>query len=107
MNNQRLYHIIKLLLMVLLVIGIFHMPYWYYQLLRIISMIGFILICYNDYNNKKIITSFVFGIAAILFNPLEKISLGKVTWKYIDILFVLVIGFTLILQKSNKKLLEK
>lgn len=71
---------------IMLLICLFDMPYFYYQLIRILSTIVFaISAVYFEAikKNKMAITMFVL---VIIFHPVEPIVWGRVIWKIIDVL---------------------
>ena len=77
----------------------FKLPYGYYTLLRFIVCGYFAYATYLLYNKEKL--SFLctlFGLLAIVYNPFEKLSFDRDTWRIIN-------GFTLLLLYIiNKKL---
>ena len=86
----------KLLLIILLLIGIFDMPYEYYELLRFILMATFLWFAINEYNPKKIGWSFIFGILVLLFNPFLKLKIGSIGWKVVDCATVIILIINLV-----------
>lgn len=77
---------IWLIMAIMLLICLFDMPYFYYQLIRILSTIVFaISAVYFEAikKNKMAITMFVL---VIIFQPVEPIVWGRVIWKIIDVL---------------------
>jgi hypothetical protein len=87
---------LKLLLIILLLIGIFDMPYEYYELLRFILMATFLWFAINEYNPKKIGWSFIFGILVLLFNPFLKLKIGSIGWKVVDFATVIILIINLV-----------
>lgn len=83
---------IKLILAVLFFICLLDMPYGFYQFVRFIGMIGFIVLAYNSYEqNNKLYIPYI--CLAILFQPFIKIALGRDLWNIVDV----VIGIALII----------
>ncbi len=69
----------------LLLIGAAPLPYGYYMLLRIAAC-GFFIwaaVIAHEKNNQYL--PWVFGLLALLFNPIIKIHLPKELWTIIDI----------------------
>ncbi|SMO92544.1 hypothetical protein SAMN06265218_12619 [Fodinibius sediminis] len=69
------------------------MPYGYYELLRTVSMVLFII--YGINSNKKgeeLWTFFWFG-SAILINPIFKIALGRLLWNVVDIIWAAILVY--------------
>lgn len=80
------------------------MPYGYYILVRFVAMVFFGIMAYRYYINNKAVASCVFGILALLFQPIYKIALGRVTWNIIDIVVaVLLIGLFILEKRLTKK----
>lgn len=70
---------------VLLFIGAAPMPYGYYTLLRLIATGVFIWAAFVAHERKFEVLPWVYGVLAILFNPLIKIHLPKELWAVVDI----------------------
>ena len=88
---------IKITLSVLLLVCLFDMPYGYYQFVRFIGMISFGLLAF-----EKNQTWFVIWISsAILINPFLKIALGRDIWNIIDVLWVILLVVSMILNKRD------
>lgn len=101
--------IIKLILALLLIGCIAHMPYGYYQFIRIAGFAGFAYLAYTEFEEKKVITGILCVAAAILFNPVAKIHFERGLWNEIDIALAaalilwLIIDLYLHYGKSSKK----
>lgn len=61
------------------------MPYGYYMLVRIVATILFIIFARQYYAAEKEELAITFGILALLFQPLMKISLEREGWNMVDI----------------------
>lgn len=61
------------------------MPYGYYMLVRIIATILFFVFARQYYVAKKEELAITFGVLAILFQPLIKVSLGRGVWNMVDV----------------------
>ena len=80
------------------------MPYGYYMLVRFVAVVVFGLIAYQYYTRQKAIASVIFGVLALLFQPIYKIALGRVTWNVIDVLVAaLLIGLFVLERRLMKK----
>jgi len=102
MNNQ-IVIIIKVVLAFLFFICLLNMPYGFYELVRFLALIGFLILAYYHYINERKFEFFLYVSLAILFQPIFKISLGRELWNITDI----VIGLWLLLSifidlKKNK-----
>jgi len=69
-------------------------PYVYYRLLRLIVCVASVFVVLVTYSLKQIWWTCIFGLIALLFNPLIPIHLSREIWQPIDvicaILFVVV-----------------
>lgn len=81
--------------MILLIFGVFNLPYGFYDLLRDSVFWGSIYIIYKikDINEDHILIFIIlFGLGLIIFNPILKLELTKGIWIVIDILYALIYG---------------
>ena len=80
------------------------MPYGYYMLVRFVAMVVFGFMAYQYYTRQMAIASVIFGVLALLFQPIYKIALGRVTWNVIDVLVAaLLIGLFVLERRLMKK----
>ena len=119
---------VYIVLSVLLLLCLAPMPYGYYQLVRFIAAVVFIVLAWLHYATRhssrlyvtevqegnikddsttihsKVSMAIVFGALALLFQPFFKIALGRILWNIVD---VIVAGMLIImwinLRISNKK----
>jgi len=88
----------------LLFIGAAPLPYGYYMFLRIAACGFFIWASIVTYEKRSQYLPWVFGLLALLFNPIIKIHLPKELWAIIDIcsaIFVLAMKSKLQESKSE------
>jgi len=72
---------------VLLFAAVFKLPIGYYTFLRITITLGALLIIFTEYKNQVTFWVVIFGLVAILFNPVIPIYLYKKSlWFPIDII---------------------
>lgn len=83
MNIER---IIKIILAGLLFLCLLEMPYGFYQLVRMVALIGFIMLAYQSYNKGYVNMSILYLGLAILFQPVIKIYLGREIWNVVDLI---------------------
>ncbi len=95
-------NLIKFSLILALLLCLVDMPYWYFQLVRIFGTIGFAYLSYIDYKGGLKYTPYVFGVAAILLNPIIKISFGREMWNVVDVVLAVLLLMTIILQNKLK-----
>ena len=92
-------NIIKIALSALLLLCLFHMPYGYYQIFRLIAVVSFAILAYNEYERKNIPLVIVYMGLAFLFQPFAKIPIGRMLWNIIDV----VVAVSLIVSIFIKK----
>lgn len=95
------HRIIKLILSILFLLCLLHMPYGYYQVVRFIGMLGFILLAYfsNQQNHKTEVIVYV--ALALLFQPFLKVALGRTVWNIVDV--IVSAGLIISLFVNSKK----
>lgn len=76
---------IYLALAAMMLICLLHMPYGFYTLIRFVAMIVFILIAVKYFSEEKPSVGIVAGALALLFQPLIKITLDRLTWNIVDV----------------------
>ena len=104
--NQK--NILKILLAIAFLLCLLKMPYWYYQLIRVVAMVGFIYFAYLDSKEKIKITPILFVLSAIIINPIIKIPFHKNDWQIIDIIFAVILILSLFWKgKHNSNLIEE
>ena len=85
--------ILKLFLIVLLLLCLAPMPYGYYQLVRFVAMVVFVIMAYEYYEKKQMPLAITFGALAMLFQPFIKVALGRTMWNIVDVIVaVLLVG---------------
>ena len=84
----------KYLLAALLLLCLAPMPYGYYQFVRFISMIAFVVMAYQYYEQKREGLAIAFTALALLFQPFFKIALGRTMWNVVDV--VVAIGLVVL-----------
>ena len=91
--------LIKIALIILFSLCLLKWQYGFYQFVRFFGMIGFGILAYNDY--KKNTNLFLIWISSlILINPFFKIILGREIWNIIDIIWVMILLYSLIKKKD-------
>jgi len=79
---------------VLVVIGVFELPYGYYTLLRICLCGAAIAVIFLAYDSLNEVSRWLFGAIAVLYNPIIPIYLGdKSVWIVLNVITVLVFWF--------------
>jgi hypothetical protein len=78
--------VIKIILAILFFSCLADMPYGYYQLVRFSGLVGFIILAYLASDKENKVEMIIFICLAVLFQPLFKISLGRVIWNIVDVI---------------------
>ena len=82
--NLNLKAIIKIVLSVLFFLCLLDLPYGFYQLVRIVALIGFGILAYKATEENKNTEVIIYGGLALLFQPFFKIALGREMWNIVD-----------------------
>ena len=69
----------------MLFLGATPLPYSYYMLLRLIAFGIFTFAAFVSFDRKNKALPWVYGLLALLFNPLIKIHLPKEVWALVDV----------------------
>ncbi|MCE5232734.1 MAG: DUF6804 family protein [Mizugakiibacter sp.] len=69
----------------MLFVGTAPLPYGYYTLLRLVACGVFSLAAFVSADRKHKVLPWVFGLAALLFNPIAKVHLPKEAWALVDV----------------------
>jgi len=94
--------VIKIIVAILLFLCLGDMPYGYYQFVRFMALIGFVILAYHSNRQGKDIEVFIFGALALLFQPFFKITLGRQLWNIIDIIVGLGLIFSIWLKPKSQ-----
>ncbi len=93
--------LLKLVLATLFFICLLNMPYGYYQLVRIVALIGFSVLAYRSYKTDNVEVAILYVGLAILFQPLIKVPLGRMMWNIVDVIVGVGLIVSLFIQKNN------
>ena len=91
--------ILKIVLSILLFLCLLKMPYGFYQLVRFVAMVGFVILAYQANARQDKTEMIIYACLAILFQPFVKIALGRDIWNIVDI----IVGIGLIITIFCKK----
>jgi hypothetical protein len=84
---------IKLIFAIMLFACLINFPYGYYMLVRVVAMVLFGYLAYENFQSNNSTKAIIYLALAILFQPLMKISLGRTLWNVVDV----VVGIGLII----------
>ena len=62
-----------------------NMPYGYFQFVRFLGMIGFVVLAFQEKEKGNEGFFYLWLLSAVLINPIFKISLGRGLWNVIDV----------------------
>jgi len=92
-------NIVKTGLSVLFLLCLLDWQYGFYQLVRFLGMIGFGILAFDEYEKDK--NWFIVWISSlILINPFFKIALGRELWNVVDVIWVILLVYSIINQKN-------
>ena len=100
-HNIQTITIVRIIAIIMLFIALEDNPYGYYQILRwvVCGVAGYS--AYLAHINNRIAWTWIFGITAILYNPISTIHLARDTWKVLNAITVVVIFVSIIEIKFN------
>jgi len=78
------------------------MPYGYYELVRFIALIGFVILAFKSKQMEKQTENIFYIILALLFQPFLKIALGRGLWNIIDVIVALGLIISMFKKTSLK-----
>ena len=82
---------------VMLLIAVAELPYGYYQVLRWATCGIGVFIAFRAYKVGTTWITWLFGLIAVLFNPIFPIHLTKEIWRPIDLTCALLFGLSILL----------
>jgi hypothetical protein len=71
------------------------MPYNYYELMRFVAMVGFVVLGYKELYNENKTFLLIWFSSALLVNPFLKLALGRTVWNIIDVIWILILIFSI------------
>jgi hypothetical protein len=76
---------IKIVLAILFFLCLVDMPYGFYQVVRLVALIGFAILAYQALQEGRQTEVIIYALLAILFQPIFKIALGRDLWNIVDV----------------------
>lgn len=95
--------LIKIGLAILFFLCLLKMPYGYYQLVRFLALVGFIILAYQAYRDNRGTATIVYAALALLFQPFFKIALGRDLWNVVDVIVGIGLLISLFISKIEKR----
>ena len=91
-------------LAIMLFLCLLPLPYGYYTLVRFVAMVVFAVMAYVYYEQKNTLFCVVAVALALLFQPFQKVALGREVWNVVDV----IVAILLIIQwYKMKKIYER
>lgn len=90
----------SLILALTLILCLYPMPYGFYTIVRLAAAVIGVCWSVKFYNELSISKAIVAGAIAVLFQPLIKITLDRLTWNIVDIVVAVMIAIVVF---SNQK----
>jgi hypothetical protein len=84
--NLNLSNSIKVVLAILFFLCLADMPYGFYQVVRLIGLIGFAILAYQANQQGRQTEMIIYGGLALLFQPFLKVALGRQMWNIVDVI---------------------
>jgi hypothetical protein len=86
---------LKALLMFLCLICLLKVPYGYFIFFRFVALILFVLFAIDSYKKSNTTWLVIWLVSALLVNPIIKTPLGRSFWNLVDILWAILLFFSL------------
>ena len=93
---------IKIILAILFFVCLLEMPYGYFQIVRLIALIGFAILAFKENQSNRHTEMLVYIGLAMLFQPIIKISLGREVWNIVDVVVGIGLIGSLFLNRQSK-----
>lgn len=77
---------------VLVTVALLHLPYAYYELVRVVSCPILLYGTRLSYLFKKNYAAWVFGTLSVLYNPVLKVHLQRESWELVNIATIIFLG---------------
>ena len=91
--------LIKMILAILFFLCLLDMPYGFYELVRFLALVGFVMLAYKSNEQEDKTTVIIYIGLAILFQPIFKIALGRMLWNVVDVIVALGLLISLFIPK--------
>lgn len=78
------------------------MPYGYYQFVRFVALVGFGILAYLSFKRDKQAELIIYIVLATLFQPFEKIALGRTLWNVVDVVVAIFLVGSLFYRKGKE-----
>ena len=86
-------------LAIMLLLCLLPLPYGYYTLVRFVAMVVFAVMAYEYYEQKNTLFCVVAVALALLFQPFQKVALGREIWNVVDVIVAILLIIQWFIQK--------
>lgn len=93
--------ILKSILAIMLLLCLLHMPYGYYEVVRISVMVVLGILSYEYFQQGNKSLAIVAMAAVVIFQPFVKFYIGKDIWHILDILLAAFLVITAYLESKK------
>ncbi len=94
-------NLLKIFLVVILLLCLFSWNYGFYQFVRFIGFVGFSILAYQE-KEKQDSWFYIWLFSALLINPFFKVSLGRAIWNLMDVVWAIILVFSIYRKKINR-----
>ncbi|RMB58499.1 hypothetical protein EAX61_09335 [Dokdonia sinensis] len=95
--------ILKVILAIALLLCLLDMPYGYYQLVRYIAFMVFVVLAFDSNESGYKRMALIYVLLAITFQPFVKLSLGRFIWNAVDVGVATFLLVSLFVNPKNEK----
>lgn len=88
---------------IVLIISLFNCPYWYYTLVRIVTMIVAAYLAFRYCCKKRFLLALACLLIIAIFQPFYKLPIHRILWKVIDFALLFFWGYSIQLIDSSEK----
>jgi hypothetical protein len=92
---------IKITLSIIFLLCLTDMPYGYFQMVRVVGMIGFGILAVLERENRNKGMFYFYVASAVLINPIVKIALGRELWNVVDVIWAVILLASLVVKKAD------
>lgn len=75
-----------MVLIILFLLCLLNIPYGYYQAVRFVGLLGFVLLAYFSYQQNLKVAVIIYIALALLFQPFIKVALQRTIWNIVDVI---------------------
>ena len=69
----------------MLLLALLHLPYGYYEFLRLVVTGSAVWIAIAVWNDRRLIWGALFALTGLLYNPLIRVHLDRETWRIVNV----------------------